>query len=269
MGTQRKGGQGLLVVFSEHKFSVLFHFWGSFALHIIILQALPIFLPSISPIFILIAFKLPMNVSHLDSYYSLSYLVFLTLVSPLFLTIFHAGWSNGKIWPHHFLLWLLQSPLIAPTKKSWFLSPAYKVLHSLISFSLFDITFYHPFIPRWNLSHMKLPVVPYNIKLYHAFLHLCLLSLQHTSFPTLPFVFQVKSCFSFSLLSCHFSVETSLILPGSITNCFFWAPLLPYTHLDWYFFHYIVVTHLCVSPLLDCELLERKEYLILLYIPRA
>lgn len=107
MGIQKKG---LLVVFSECMFLILFHLWGSCAFCIIIHQVLSSFLLSISPIchlFTLIAFEVPMSIFHLECCDSPSYHVSLPLVSPFLQTILHIYWSNGHILSCHFLFWIL------------------------------------------------------------------------------------------------------------------------------------------------------------------
>lgn len=191
---------------------LLFHFWGRFDFCIII-QVLSSFLLSISPIFhlfTLTAFEVPINISHLDCCDSPWYQVSLPLFSPFFQTILHAGWSNGQIWLCHSLFCILQC-LMAYRKKSRFLSPAYKALHSLISFSLSDFIFYHcsytDEIPDiWN--HMWFPIIACFITL-PCFCAYCFFSIQCLSLPSLFFSWWNPVSPS-SLLSCHILCESFL-----------------------------------------------------------
>lgn len=261
MGIQRKG---LLVIFSECMFLILFLLWGS-CTFCITHQVLSSFLLSIFLIFhlfILIAFEVPMSISHLECCDSFSYHVSLRLVSPFLQTILHTDWSNGQILSCHSLFWILQCLLIIFRKKSRFLNSACKALHSLISYSLSDFICHQFFIHRWNTSHMELHVVPHHIMFYHTSLFLCLLSLQHTMcFHTLPclpgedlLLLQVYSVVTFIRLNYK------LLLLGSSSI------LLEDRHFDKHFFHCIVVICLCLSLSLNCELPESKKCLILFCI---
>lgn len=228
MGIQKKG---LLVVFSECMFLILFHLWGSCAFCIITHQVLSSFLLSISLIchlFTLNVFEVPMSISHLEWCDSPSYHVSLPLVSPFLQTILHTDWFNGQILSCHSLFWILQCLLITFRKKSRFLNSACKALHSLISYSLSDFICHHFFIHRWNPSHMELHVVSHHIMLYHTFLFLCLLPLQHTMyFPTLPcllgedlLLLQVYSFVTFTRLNYKL-----LLLDSSSILYTLWRPL--------------------------------------------
>lgn len=183
-------------------------------------RVLSSFLICIFPIchlFTLTTFKLPMNISHLDCCVSPSYLVSFPLVSPLFQIILYTGWSNRHIWPCH-----------SQKKISGFLVLYTKLFtywyHILFLTSYFTTSSQADEIPAiWN--YLWLPV----ISCFFASVHTMSFSSLHCLPGEVLFLLQ-----SYSVVI--FSVKASLITPGLITNCCFWAPLALYIRLVWYFF---------------------------------